>query len=257
MTGLRGRLTSSEAAVERLQKILARAGLASRREAERWILEGRVSVNGVVVRQLGVKADPAHDRIKIDHKLLRARPPQRYVLFHKPPGLITSLGDPRGRPNLGAYLERAGVKERLFPVGRLDFNSSGLLLLTNDGELSARLTHPRYGIAKVYRVKLSGRPSEREIERLRRGVELDDGRSAPARVRVLEVLKRKAWVEVEICEGRYREVRRMFEALGYFVERLIRVRLGPLRLGSLPPGQLRPLSPREIDALKRAASPLR
>jgi 23S rRNA pseudouridine2605 synthase len=238
---------------ERVQKILARAGLASRRAAERWILEGRVSVNGVVVRELGVKADPVHDRIKVDQKLLGAPPAHRYILFHKPPGLITSLGDPRGRPHVGAYLEQAGIKERLFPVGRLDFNSSGLLLLTNDGELSARLTHPRYGIAKVYRVKISRRPSERELERLRRGVELDDGRSAPARVRVLEVLRRKAWVEVEICEGRYREVRRMFEALGYFVERLVRLRLGPLRLGSLPPGELRPLSPREVDALRRAA----
>lgn len=238
--------------MERVQKILARAGLASRREAERWILEGRVSVNGVVVRELGYRADPARDRIQVDHKLVRVAAERRYYLFHKPVGLITSLGDPRGRPHLGAYLDRLGLKERLFPVGRLDFNSSGLLLLTDDGELSARLTHPRYGIPKGYHVKISGRPTERELQRLRRGIGLEDGRTAPARVRLLELLSRKAWVEVEICEGRYREVRRMFEALGYFVERLIRVRLGPLRLGSLPAGGLRPLSSKEIIALKRA-----
>jgi len=239
--------------MERLQKILARAGLASRREAERWIREGRVRVNGVVVRQLGFKADPARDKIKVDDKLIREAPARRYYLFHKPVGLITSLGDPRGRPHLGAYLERFGLKERLFPVGRLDFNSSGLLLLTNDGDLSARLTHARYGVRKVYRVKISGLPAQRELERLRRGIELEDGRTAPARVRVLQALTKKAWVEVEICEGRYREVRRMFEALGYFVEQLVRVRIGPVRLGTLPPGGLRPLSPKEIGALKRAA----
>lgn len=240
--------------MERLQKILARAGLASRREAERWILEGRVRVNGVVVRELGLKADPARDKIQVDHKPVRVAPERRYYLFHKPVGLITSLGDPRGRPHLGEYLEQLGIRERVFPVGRLDFNSSGLLLLTDDGELSARLTHPRYRIPKVYHVKISRQPTERELQRLGRGIELEDGRTAPARVRLIEVLRRKAWVEVEICEGRYREVRRMFEALGYFVERLIRVRLGPLRLGSLPPGQLRPLSPKEVAALRRAVS---
>lgn len=226
--------------------------MASRREAERWILEGRVSVNGVVVRELGFKADPDRDKIEVDHKRVRVAPERLYYLFHKPVGLLTSLGDPRGRPHLGEYLERVGIRERVFPVGRLDFNSSGLLLLTDDGELGARLTHPRHRIPKVYHVKISGRPTERELQRLRRGIVLEDGRTAPARVRLLELLSRKAWVEVEIYEGRYREVRRMFEALGYFVERLIRVRLGPLRLGSLPAGRLRPLSSKEIIALKRA-----
>ena len=239
--------------MERLQKILARAGLASRREAERWIRDGRVRVNGVVVTQLGFKADPARDKIKVDDKLIREAPSRRYYLFHKPVGLVTSLGDPQGRPHLGAYLERLGIRERLFPVGRLDFNSSGLLLLTNDGELSARLTHPRYGVRKVYWVKISGLPAQRELERLRRGIELEGGRTAPARVRVLQVLTKKAWIEVDLCEGRYREVHRMFEALGYFVERLVRMRLGPIRLGALPPGELRPLAPREVSALKRAA----
>lgn len=239
--------------MERLQKILARAGLASRREAERWIQEGRVRVNGAVVTELGFKADPARDKIKVDDKLIHEPASRSYFLFHKPPGLITSLADPEGRPHLGAFLDRLGIKMRLFPVGRLDFNSAGLLILTDDGELSARLTHPRYGVPKVYRVKLSRSPSRRDLDRLCRGIELEDGRTAPARIRVLQALKKKAWVEVEICEGKYREVRRMFEALGYYVERLVRVRLGPIRLGSLLPGQMRSLSPKEVTVLKRAA----
>lgn len=238
--------------MERLQKILAGAGLTSRREAERWILEGRVTVNGVVVRRLGSKADPSRDKIKVDGRLVRPSASRLYFLFHKPAGLITSMRDPQGRPHLGDWLESLGKRGRLFPVGRLDFNSSGLLLLTNDGELGQRLTHPRYEVKKGYRVKISGCPSERELEHLRRGIPLEDGMTAPARVRVLQVLKKKAWLEVEIHEGRYREVRRMFEALGYFVEKLVRVRIGPIRLGSLGPGGIRPLSPKEITALRQA-----
>ncbi len=237
--------------MERLQKILARAGLASRREAERWIQEGRVTVNGVVVKRLGSQADPSKDKIKVDGKLI-PQPAKRYFLLHKPPGLITSTRDPQGRPNLGEWLESLGKRGRLFPVGRLDYNSSGLLILTNDGELSQRLTHPRYAIKKCYRVKLSGCPSEIELERLRKGVQLEDGMTAPSRVRVVQLLRKNAWLEVEIREGRYREVRRMFEALGYFVEKLIRVRLGPIPLGSLSQGEIRPLSPKEVSALKKA-----
>jgi 23S rRNA pseudouridine2605 synthase len=238
--------------MERLQKILARAGLASRREAEKWIQEGRVTVNGVVVRKLGSQADPARDKIKVDGKLI-SQPSPRYFLFHKPAGLLTTMRDPQGRPTLGDWLEALGRKRGIFPVGRLDFNSSGLLLLTNDGELAQRLSHPRYGIAKSYRVKISGCPSESELDRLQSGIRLEDGWSAPARVRLVKALRKKAWLEVEIHEGRYREVRRMFEALGYFVEKLERIRLGPLRLGSLAPGEIRSLSPAEIAALKRAA----
>ncbi|MFQ5902625.1 MAG: pseudouridine synthase [Candidatus Binatia bacterium] len=237
--------------MERLQKILARAGLASRREAERWILEGRVTVNGTVIKKLGSRADASRDKIKVDGKLIPA-PSHLYFLFHKPTGLITSMRDLQGRPDLGEWLEPLRTRGRLFPVGRLDFNSSGLLLLTNDGELSQRVTHPRYEVKKGYRVKISARPSERELDRLRRGIRLEDERTAPARVRVLQLLRKKAWLEVEIHEGRYREVRRMFEALGYFVEKLIRVRLGPVRLGSLGPGEARPLSREEITALKKA-----
>ncbi len=237
--------------MERLQKILARAGVASRREAERMIQQGRVTVNGAKVTKLGSQADAGKDKIKVDGKLI-VRPALRYFLFHKPPGLITSMHDPEGRPHLGEWLETLGGKNRLFPVGRLDFNSSGLLLLTNDGELAQKLTHPRYEIRKVYRVKISGRPSEEQIDRLKKGIRLEDGWTAPAKVRVVELLNKKTWLELEIHEGRYREVRRMFEALGYFVEKLIRVRMGPLRLGALAPGQYRPLMPAEISALKKS-----
>jgi 23S rRNA pseudouridine2605 synthase len=238
--------------VERLQKILAHAGLASRREAERWILEGRVTVNGTVVRKLGSQADPAKDSVKVDGKRIKPAAAPRYFAFHKPPGVVTTLNDPQKRPDLTQFTERLGSKQRVFPVGRLDYNSSGLLLLTNDGELAGRLTHPRFGVKKVYRVKLSACPTNEDFALLRKGIRLEDGMTAPARARVVEKLRKNAWVEIEIHEGRNREVRRIFEALGYFVEKLIRVRVGPLSLGLLRPGELRPLSQAEIKALKSA-----
>lgn len=238
--------------MERLQKILSRAGLASRREAERWIVEGRVTVNGAVVRKLGSQADPAKDSVKVDGKRIKPAATPRYFAFHKPPGVVTTLNDPQKRPDLTQFTERLGSKQRVFPVGRLDYNSAGLLLLTNDGELAGRLTHPRFGVKKVYRVKLSACPSEEDFARLRKGIHLEDGITAPARARVVEKLRKNAWIEIEIHEGRNREVRRIFEALGYFVEKLIRVRIGPLSLGRLRPGELRPLSAAEIKELKNA-----
>jgi 23S rRNA pseudouridine2605 synthase len=238
--------------MERLQKILARAGLASRREAERWILEGRITVNGTVVRKLGSQADPAKDSIKVDGKRVKPAAPPLYYAFHKPPGIITTLNDPERRPDLTPYLARLGEKRRVFPVGRLDYNTAGVLLLTNDGELALRLTHPRFGVKKIYRVKLSACPTEEDLAHLRKGIRLDDGMTAPARVRIVEKLKKNAWVEIELHEGRRREVRRMFEALGYFVEKLIRIRFGPISLGALAPGTLRPLSQIEVQSLKRA-----
>jgi 23S rRNA pseudouridine2605 synthase len=237
--------------MERLQKILSRAGLASRREAEQWILEGRVSVNGQIIRKLGSQADPAKDSIKVDGKRIKPAAAPLYFAFHKPPGIITTVKDPRGRPDLSQFLERLGERQRVFPVGRLDYNSSGLLLLTNDGDLAQRLIHPRFGVKKRYRIKLSACPSEQELASLRKGIRLEDGMTAPARVRVLERLKKNAWVEIEIREGRNREVRRMFAALGYFVEKLIRDRVGPVSLGSLPPGAIRSLSQTEITALRK------
>lgn len=237
--------------MERLQKILARAGLASRREAERWILEGRISVNGAVVRKLGSQADPAKDSIKVDGKRIKPAAAPLYYAFHKPPGVITTLNDPEHRPDLTPYLARLGEKRRVFPVGRLDYNTTGLLLLTNDGELALRLAHPRYGVKKIYRAKLSACPTEEDIAHLRKGIRLEDGMSAPARARIIDKLKKNAWVEIEVHEGRRREVRRMFEALGYFVEKLMRIRIGSVALGVLPQGEVRPLHQLEIDALKR------
>ena len=239
--------------MERLQKIISRAGLASRREAERWILDGRVSVNGTVISKLGSQADPAKDSIKVDGKRIKPAAAPLYFAFHKPPGVITTLNDPQRRPDLTQFIEKLGRKQRVFPVGRLDYNSTGLLLLTNDGELTGRLTHPRFGVKKVYRVKLSACPTAEELTLLRKGIRLEDGVTASARARVLEKLKKNAWVEIEIHEGRKREIRRIFETLGYFVEKLIRVRVGPISLGFLPPGEIRPLSQLEIKALKSAA----
>jgi 23S rRNA pseudouridine2605 synthase len=238
--------------MERLQKILARAGLASRREAERWIVEGRVAVNGTIVSKLGSQADPTKDSIKVDGKRIKPAAAPLYFAFHKPPGVLTTLNDPQKRPDLTQFIEKLGSKQRVFPVGRLDYNSTGLLLLTNDGELARRLTHPRFGVKKVYRVKLSACPTEADLALLRKGIRLDDGLTAPARARVLEKLRKNAWVEIEMHEGRNREVRRIFEALGYFVEKLIRVRVGPISLGLLPPGELRRLSQSEIKALQSA-----
>ena len=238
--------------MERLQKILARAGLASRREAERWIVQGRITVNGAVVRKLGSQADPAKDSIKVDGKRVKPAVAPLYYAFHKPPGIITTLNDPERRPDLTPFLVGLGEKRRVFPVGRLDYNTTGLLLLTNDGALAMRLTHPRYGVKKLYQVKLSACPTEEGLAHLRKGIRLDDGVTAPARVRVIEKLRKNAWIEIEVHEGRKREVRRMFEALGYFVEKLIRIRFGPIVLGALPPGKLRPLSQIEVRSLKRA-----
>jgi pseudouridine synthase len=238
--------------MERLQKILARAGVASRREAERWIAEGRVTVNGAVIRKLGSQADPVKDAIKVDGKRIKPVTAPLYFALHKPPGIVTTLKDPQKRPDLTQMTARLSEKQRVFPVGRLDFNSSGLLLLTNDGELAQRLTHPRFGVKKTYRVKLSECPTEPDVMLLRKGIRLEDGMTAPARVKIVERLKRNAWVEIEIHEGRNRQVRRMFESLGYFVEKLLRTRVGPVALGSLPPGELRPLSQIEISGLKRA-----
>jgi 23S rRNA pseudouridine2605 synthase len=238
--------------MERLQKIIARAGLASRREAERWIEEGRITVNGTVISKLGSQADPFKDSIKVDGKRIKSAAAPLYYAFHKPPGVITTLNDPQHRPDITPYVARLGEKHRVFPVGRLDYNSTGLLLLTNDGDLALRLSHPRFGVTKVYRVKLSSCPRPEDFVRLREGIRLEDGMAAPAHARVVEKLKTNAWVEIEMHEGRKREVRRMFEALGYFVEKLIRIRVGTIELGHLPLGEIRPLTQSEVKSLQIA-----
>lgn len=237
---------------ERIQKILSQAGIASRRAAEDLIREGRVRMNGKVVQELGTKADPSKDRITVDG---RAALPRKlhYVAYHKPVGVVSTMSDPEGRPAIGEVVR--DLREHLFPVGRLDFESSGLVLLTNDGELAQQLTHPRFEIPKVYRVKVRGRPDEVALDRLRRGVRLTDGMTAPAEVVVEAVLPAKTRLRMVLREGRQRQVRRMCEAVGHPVDRLSRVAIGPLKLGSLPIGETRALTPREVIALRHAVGP--
>jgi pseudouridine synthase len=238
--------------LERLHKILSRAGIASRRKAEEMIAAGRVRVNGKTAAHPGARADPARDRITIDGKPLPSPPGARYVLLHKPRGIVSTLADPQGRPTVR---ELVPSRPRLVPVGRLDFDSSGLLLMTNDGELTHRLTHPRYRVPKTYRVKVRGVPDTTTLERLCEGVRLADGKAAAAKARLVRTdKKRSAWVELTLHEGRKREVRRMCEALGHPVVELVRVRLGPLSLRGLGrPGAWRPLSEQEIKALRACA----
>jgi 23S rRNA pseudouridine2605 synthase len=219
------------------------------------IRAGRVTVNGRTVTELGTRAHPQRDRIAIDGKPLRAAAPLAYILLHKPVGVMTTLSDPQGRPTVRDLL--VGVRQRVFPVGRLDFHTSGLLLLTNDGELALRLTHPRYGVKKTYEVKVKGRPEPAQLAALARGVRLPDGVSAPAQVRVIEPGERKTWISITLAEGKNRQVRRMCEAVGLSVEKLTRIALGPLKLGNLPAGAWRPLTPDELALLQSPPPPAR
>ena len=203
-----------------------------------------------MVTELGTKANPRTDRITVDGRPLR--PPEQllYILLHKPINVVTTLSDPEERPTVRQLLPE--IRERVFPVGRLDFHSSGLLLFTNDGELALRLTHPRYGIRKTYRVKVKGVPTSEALAQLAAGVRLEEGKTAPAEVRIERSQEGKTWLEITLGEGRKREVRRMCERVGYPVEKLARVRLGPLTLGKLPPGHHRMLTAREVRALRYA-----
>lgn len=203
-----------------------------------------------MVKELGTKANPRTARITIDGRPLRLPDEPVYILLHKPVGVVTTLSDPEGRPTVRHLLP--DVRTRVFPVGRLDFHSSGLLLLTNDGELALRLTHPRYGVRKTYRVKVKGTPTPEALAQLAAGVRLDEGVTAPAEIRVVRSAEGKTWLEMTLGEGRRREVRRMCERVGYPVEKLSRIRLGPLTLGKLPPGQHRLLTEREIRQLRYA-----
>lgn len=235
---------------ERLQKILARAGYGARRACEDLIRQGRVTVNGQVA-QLGQKADPDRDRIEVDGRPVRLPRAFTYIALHKPPGVLSDEGDGSGRrPTVLDLVKHPG---RLFPVGRLDLRSEGLVLLTDDGDLALRLTHPRFGHEKEYHVLVEGRPSEETLERWRRGVELDGELTAPAEVQVLRTEGERTWLRVVLREGRKRQIRRVAAQLGHPVVRLIRVRIGPVRLGDLPPGKWRHLTPAEVRALRRDA----
>ena len=233
---------------ERLQKLLSQAGIASRRQAEGMITAGRVAVNGVTVTELGTRADPDHDMIVVDGKALTIAGAKRYILLYKPSGYLTTLRDPEGRPLVTDLLKR--VAERVYPVGRLDYNSEGLLLLTNDGNWANRLAHPRYEIDKEYHVRVQGEVSREQLDRLAAGVTLEDGPTAPATVALLKESEQNSWISVTIHEGRYRQVRRMCEAVGLSVVRLRRNRYGFLTLAGLKPGEFRELT---ADEAKRLA----
>jgi len=239
----------------RLQKYLAHAGVASRRKAEEYIAAGHVRVNGKIARELGTTVTET-DRVELAGKLVRIPQTKRYVVLHKPAKVMTTMRDPQGRRTVAALVPREGG--RVVPVGRLDYDSSGVLLLTNDGDLAHVLTHPRFGVEKTYRAVVQGRLGGAEVQRLLSGVELDEGRSGPAKVRVVRAGPAASELDVTIHEGRNRQVRRMFEATDHPVISLVRLRFGPIALGDLKVGNWRSATEREIAALKaleRAATP--
>lgn len=234
----------------RLQKFLSQAGVASRRAAETLIARGHVRVNGRVVREMGVSVTDA-DRVDVDGRAITATAERTYLMVHKPAGVMTTMHDPEGRRTV-LDLVPSGLP-RVVPVGRLDYDSSGLLLLTNDGELAHRLTHPKFGVEKRYRAVVRGRLLPEDVERLRAGVEIDGERTAGAPVRIVAIRRDTSVVDLTIHEGRNRQVRRMFEAVAHPVVVLERLRFGPLKLGDLPVGQSRALTPAEVSALRAAA----
>lgn len=236
---------------ERIQKILSAAGIASRRAAEEIILEGRVRVNGKVVSELGAKADPDRDHIKVDGKLINPKQPKAYIMLNKPAGFVTTMSDPEGRPIVANLLK--GVRVRVYPVGRLDYDTEGLLLLTNDGDLAHLVTHPKHELPKTYLVKVKGFLDDRHVEMLEQGVFLKDGKTAPARVRKLRKEESNSWVEITIHEGRKRQVRRMIDHTGHSVIKLKRTRIGSLSLGDLPVGMYRHLTLDEVQGLRQMA----
>jgi 23S rRNA pseudouridine2605 synthase len=259
---------------ERLQKIIAAAGIASRRKAEEFITAGLVSVNGQTVTELGTKADPEVDSIKVNGRLLGAKEHHVYLLLHKPKGHVTTVTDPEGRPTVLDLVH--GIKTRVYPVGRLDYLSEGLLLLTNDGALAQRLTHASSHVPKTYLVKVSGKPSDDEIAKLRDGVFLPAERTplkspeallkskttrrrskamrtAPMRIKLVRDAA-NPWFEITLIEGRNRQIRRMFEQVGHHVEKIKRVRYGPLEL-DVEPGKFRHLTAQEVRLLKTATAP--
>jgi 23S rRNA pseudouridine2605 synthase len=228
-----------------LQKVLARVGLGSRRVCEGLIEEGRVEVNGEVAA-LGRRVDPERDRVTLDGATIPVRPGLVYYLLNKPAKMVTTVSDPEGRPTV---MELVPDEPRVFPIGRLDWDTEGLLILTNDGDLAHGLTHPSRGVEKTYLAEVEGVPTRGELRRLREGVELEDGRTAPAKARLAQTTPTGAALELVIHEGRNRQVRRMCEAVGHPVRRLVRTQIGPLVDRRLPPGQWRSLKPEEIRAL--------
>ena len=233
--------------MERLQKIIARAGITSRRNAEKLITDGKVTVDGKVITELGAKFDAQKNKIRVDGKLLKFDAEKIYILLNKPRGYVCTAKDERGRKTV---LDLINISERVFPVGRLDLNSEGLLLLTNDGELSNALIHPKFKIDKTYRAKISGELTEEKLDKLRAGIELEDGLTAPAKIFLLE----ENLIEITIHEGRNRQIRRMFAAIGCDVKRLKRIKFADLTLEGVAVGKFRRLTSTEIKNLKKFSS---
>jgi len=238
---------------ERLQKVMARAGIGSRRACEELIRQGRVQVNGQIVTKLGTRVDPLRDEIVVDGQSLADAAPLIYLLLHKPPGYLSTTDDPHGRLTV---MDLLSVSQRIYPVGRLDMDSEGLLLLTNDGPLTQRLTHPRYQHEREYKVLVRGQPRRQALRALRQGVELEDGKTSPARVRLTQsesAPQGMTWLRIILREGHKRQIRRMCAAVGHPVQRLIRLRMGPLYLGDLKPGESRRLNRQEVKSLQTSA----
>jgi len=237
--------------MERLQKVLAAAGLGSRRQCEELVLDGRVEVDGEIVTRLGTKVDPERQAVRVDGEPLHL-PERRYVMLHKPEGVVSTARDPSGRPRvIDLVPPELG---RLFSVGRLDKSSEGLILLTNDGELANRLAHPRYGVEKVYEVQVAGRVEQDVVQQLRKGIYLAEGLARVKNIRIKSRRKQSTILEMVLDEGRNREIRRVLAKVGHKVQRLRRIAIGPLRLGDLPVGAYRPLKRDEMRALRASVS---
>jgi 23S rRNA pseudouridine2605 synthase len=237
---------------ERLQKIIAHAGVASRREAESMIRSGRVTVNGEVVTELGSKADVERDHIKVDGKLITRKETHRYILLYKPKEVMTTVEDPQGRVTVIDLIR--GIRERIYPVGRLDFHSEGLVLLTNDGDLAFKVSHPTHGSVKTYSVKVRGVPDDRVIDKLRRGITLEGKRTLPCEIERVKTTgvrddEGNSWFQVKLREGRTQQIRKMFQAMGHPVSKLRRVAIGPISDPKLTPGVWRELSEKEVKML--------
>jgi 23S rRNA pseudouridine2605 synthase len=235
-------------ASERLQKFLASAGIASRRAAETIISEGRVTVNNAVVRELGTKVDPAADVVTVDGKLVSRREGSHYYLLYKPAGCVTTMSDPQGRQTAASYL--TGVRERVFPVGRLDYDAEGAVVFTDDGELAHRLMHPRFGHKRTYLVKVKGEPEAKQLERMVAGVRLEDGPARALSAVEEEKAEKNVWIRIEVGEGRFHLVKRLCEAVGLFVLRLYRPEFGGVTVEGLRPGHYRPLTASEVKWMR-------
>lgn len=236
---------------QRLQKIIAHAGIASRRAAEEMILQGRVRVNGTTVTKLGSTADPQRDFIEVDGVALRKQHRKIYLMLHKPAGCITTIYDPLGRPTVMQFLK--GIDERLFPVGRLDYDTEGLLILTNDGDFANILMHPRYAFQRTYAVKVQGALSSEDLIRLQNGIMVNGVKMSFQKIGFLKKAQKNTWYEVMLQEGKNRQIKKMFESIGYRTLRIIRTGFGPFKLGDLPPGEWKKLPAEKVHMVKSTA----